>query len=147
MNRNAILTVWPFEAFVCIYVSFFPTYFFALLRVAQINIYEDFCVHKLLGRREVSEYAVSWRRRRSHGSVGLVPKLFMPCVCFSKYSRDLSATKFSEKKVTFWGRLGVPPVVASEGGSALPKVKPRLSQCCAHIRAPEGLNDSREICK
>ena len=52
--------------------------------------------------------------------------------------------KISGKNVTFWGHLGVPPVVAPEGGSTLMRAKPRLSQCCVRIRAPEGSEDSRE---
>ena len=53
---------------------------------------------------------------------------------FSKDTRDLgSRRKYFEKTLaTFWGRSRVSPVVAPEGGLALPKVKPSLPQCsCA----------------
>ena len=36
---------------------------------------------------------------------------------------------FRKALATFWGRSGVPPVVAPEGGSALPRVKPSVPQC------------------
>jgi len=58
---------------------------------------KDLCIHKLLRRREVSGDAISWRPRRSHSSAGLVPKLLMPCVRFSKCLRDLCTNFFSKK--------------------------------------------------
>ena len=91
--------------------------------------------------------AVSQRRRRSHGSADPAPELFMPYIHFSKCSRDLEARKIFRKNVTLLGTFGGSPLVAPEGGSALPNAKSRLSQCCACIRVPEGSNDSREICK
>ena len=137
MNRNAILTVWPFEAFVCIYVSFFPTYFFALLRVDQINFCEDFCVHKLLGRREVSEYAVSRRRRQSHSSAGPAPELFTLCVHFSKYSRDLDAKFFSRKRDAL-GMFGGSHCCSLRGRLSFAEGKAEaLSVLCAHS-SPRG---------
>ena len=47
--------------------------------------------------------------------------------------RETWIRKFFEKNVgDFWGRSGVPPVVAPEGGLALPRVKPSVPQCsCA----------------
>ena len=69
---------------------------------------------------------------------------------FSKCSRNLGAKcekNFWKKHDTFGDILGVPPIVAPKGGSALPRAKSRLTQCCARIRAPEGSNDSLEILK
>ena len=53
---------------------------------------------------------------------------------FSKDTRSLGARRkyFEKTLATFWGRSGVPPVVAPEGGLALPRAKPSLPQCsCA----------------
>ena len=36
----------------------------------------------------------------------------------------------------FWGRSGVPPVVAPEGGLALPRVKPGIPQCLCASEPP-----------
>ena len=36
----------------------------------------------------------------------------------------------------FWGRSGVPPVVAPEGGMALPRVKPGVPQCSCTSEPP-----------
>ena len=94
----------------------------------------EFCIHK--------------RRRRGvvrgvpyPGGVGgptTRPALYRSCLrlasVFSKCTRSLEARrKFFEKNVgDFWGRSGVPPVIALEGGLALPRVKPGVPQCsCA----------------
>ena len=43
--------------------------------------------------------------------------------------RETWIRKFFKKNVgDFWGRSGVPPVVALEGGLALPRVKPGVPQ-------------------
>ena len=85
----------------------------------------------------MSEDAVSRRRRRSHGSADPALELFTSCVRFSKCSRDLEARKFFRKRnMIFWGRLGVPPIVAPEGGSVLARAKPRLTQYCARAFEP-----------
>ena len=94
--------MWPSEAFACICVLSFPTYFVAPSRVhaTQINLCEDCLVRKLLRRRLVSGDAVSRRRRRSHSSASPMPKLFTSCVHFSKCSKDLGAKKNSIKTST-----------------------------------------------
>ena len=50
----------------------------------------------------------------------------------SKYTRNLDMEIFRKNIGDFLGRAGVPPVVAPEGGLALPRVKTSLPLCsCA----------------
>ena len=64
------------------------------------------------------------------------PILFLSCLRLASTFLSIRETwirKFFEKNVgDFWGRSGVPPVVALEEGFALPRVKLSLPQCpCA----------------
>ena len=46
------------------------------------------------------------------------------------YEKLRDGTEIFRKNVgDFWGRSGVPPVIAPEGGLALPRVKPGVPQC------------------
>ena len=45
----------------------------------------------------------------------------------SKYTRNVGF---------FWGHSGVPPVIAPEGGLALPRVKPSVPQCSCASEPP-----------
>ena len=49
------------------------------------------------------------------------------------YEKLRDETEVFRKNIgNFWGRSGVPPVIAPEGGLALPRVKPGVPQCsCA----------------
>ena len=56
--------------------------------------------------------------------------LRLASVFFQGYEKLKVETEIFRKTLaTFWGRSGVPPVVAPEGGSALPRVKPGVPQC------------------
>ena len=99
-----------------------------------MNVCEEFRVHKQRRRGVV-------RGVPYPGGVGgptTRPAPYRSCLrlasVFSKDTRSLgSRRKYFEKTLaTFWGRSGVPPVVAPEGGLALPRVKPSIPQCsCA----------------
>ena len=68
---------------------------------------------------------------------------YRSCLClasvFPKCTRSLETRrKFFEKNVgEFWGRSGVPPLVAPEGGLALPRVKPGIPQCSCESEPPK----------
>src|SRR6185295_1585398 len=96
-----------------------------------MNICEEIRVHKQRRRRVV-------RGVPYPGGVGgptTRPAPYRSCLrlasVFSKDTKSLgSRRKYFEKTLaTFWGRSGVPPVVAPEGGSALPRVKPSVPPC------------------
>ena len=55
---------------------------------------------------------------------------------FSKCTRNLDMEIFRKNVGNFWGRSGVPPVVAPEGGLALPRVKPNVPQCSCASEPP-----------
>ena len=59
--------------------------------------------------------------------------LRLASVFFQVYEKLRGETEVFRKNVgNFWGRSGVPPVIAPEGGLALPRVKPGIPQCsCA----------------
>ena len=60
------------------------------------------------------------------------PISFRSRLCLASTFLSIQETwirKFFEKSWHFWGRTGVPPIVAPEGGLALPRVKPSLPQC------------------
>jgi len=66
------------------------------------------------------------------------PAPYRSCLClasvFFKDTRSLGSRRkyFKKTLAIFWGHSGVPPVVAPEGGVALPRVKPGVPQCsCA----------------
>src|SRR6185503_17857846 len=66
---------------------------------------------------------------------------YRSCSClasiFSKYMRNLDTEIFRKKHWRFFGgRSGVPPVVAPEGGLALPRVKPDVPQCLCASEPP-----------
>ena len=54
----------------------------------------------------------------------------------SKYTRNLDTEIFRKNVGIFWGRSGVPPAVAPEGGLALLRVKPSLPQCSCVSESP-----------
>ena len=54
----------------------------------------------------------------------------------SKYTRNLDMEIFRKNIGDFLGRAGVPPVVAPEGGLALPRVKPGVPQCSCVSEPP-----------
>ena len=97
-----------------------------------VNFCEEFRVHKRLRRGVV-------RGVPYPGGVGgptTRPALYRSCLrlasVFSKCTRSLETEIFRKNVGDFWGRSGVPPVVAPEGGLALPRVKPGVPQCsCA----------------
>ena len=97
-----------------------------------VNFYEEFRVHKRLRRGVV-------RGVPYPGGVGSPTTRLSPyrsCLClasmFSKCTRNLETEIFRKNVGDFWGRSGVPPVVAPEEGLALPRVKPGVPQCpCA----------------
>ena len=59
--------------------------------------------------------------------------LRLASVFFQVYEKLRGETEVFRKNVgNFWGRSGVPPIIAPEGGLALPRVKPGIPQCsCA----------------
>ena len=67
-----------------------------------------------------------------------IPFLSRLCLASTFLSiRETWIRKFFEKNVgDFWGRSGVPPVVAPEGGLALPRVKPSVPQCSCASEPP-----------
>ena len=90
--------------------------------------------------REVSGDAVSRRRMRSRGSADPDPYSLTPCVYLSKYTRNLDTEIFRKDVGDFWRCSGVPPVVAPEGGLALPRVKLSLPQCSCASEPPRVRN-------
>ena len=70
------------------------------------------------------------------GSPTTRPAPYRSCLClasiFFKYTRNLETGIFRKNIGDFRGCSGVPPIVAPEGGLALPRVKPSVPQCsCA----------------
>ena len=61
------------------------------------------------------------------------PIPFHSCLCLASTFLSIRETQirnFFRKNIgNFLGRSGVPPVVAPEGGLALPRVKPSVPQC------------------
>ena len=115
---------WPcaFEPLFSLLISVFS---YATL----VNFCEEFCVHKRLRRGVV-------RGMPYPGGVGGPATRAAPycsCLClasvFSKYTRNLDTEIFRKNVGDFRGRSGFPPVVAPEGGLALPRVKPGVPQC------------------
>src|SRR6185503_2817244 len=68
------------------------------------------------------------------------PAPYRICLClasvFSMCTRNLETEIFRKNVGDFWGRSGVPPVVAPEGGLALPRVKPGVPQCSCASEPP-----------
>ena len=98
----------------------------------QVNFCEEFRVHKQRRHRVVRGVLYP----RGVGSPTTRPDLYRSWLClasiFSKCTRSLETEYFRKNVGDFWGRSGVPPVVAPEGGVALPRVKPGVPQCsCA----------------
>ena len=101
-----------------------------------VNFCEEFRVQKRL-RREVV------RGVPYPGGVGgpmTRPASYRSCLClasvFPKYARNLDTEIFRKNVGDFWGRSGFPPVVAPEGGLALPRVKPGVPQCSCASEPP-----------
>ena len=101
-----------------------------------VNFCEEFRVHKRL-RREVVR-GVPYPR--GVGGPTTRPASYRSCLClasvFPKYARNLDTDIFRKMLAIFWGHSGVPPVVALEGGLALPRVKPGVSQCSCTSEPP-----------
>ena len=119
--------------------AFEPSFFYPISVFSYatlVNFCEEFCVHKRL-RREVV------RGVPYPGGVGgptARPDPYCSCLClasvFSKYTRNLETGIFCKNIGDFWGRSWFPPVVAPEGGSALPRVKPSVPQCSCASEPP-----------
>ena len=78
-----------------------------------------------------------------HGGVGgpaarpiPFPSRLRLASALSKYTRNLDSEIFRKNIGDFWGHSGVPPIVAPEGGLALPRVKPSLPQCSCTSEPP-----------
>src|SRR6185437_1089451 len=115
----------------CEFEPVFLYFISVFLYATWTNVYERVRVRKQRRHRVV--WGVPYP-----GGVGgptTRPAPYRSCLClasiFSKDTRSLgSRRKYFEKTLAvFWGHSGVPPVVAPEGGVALPRVKPGVPQC------------------
>ena len=133
--RWCILTVWPLEA-LCSQSPRFLYSISVLSYATLVNFCEEFRVHKRL-RREVVR-GVPYPR--GVGSPMARPGPYRSCLClasvFSECTRSLETEIFQKNVGDFLGRSGVPPVVALEGGLALPMEKPGVPQCSCASEPP-----------
>jgi hypothetical protein len=73
------------------------------------------------------------------GSPAARPILFHSRLCLASIFlsiRETQIRKFFKKTLVFLGTFGVSPVVAPEGGLALPRVKQSLPQCSCAFEPP-----------
>ena len=83
----------------------------------------------------------------------MAPRLGRPCTVAAYASRPffqgyeklrIETEIFRKTMATFWGRSGVPPVVAPEGGSAFAEGKAERTSALARIRSLEGPEGSQK---